>query len=306
MNRNQFLEPLDAFLDFFASCMSNLEVSYHSGFTRLNRPHRHFHATGVMAALQSYAWPAKNTLLPPPHPSLYDWPSTSSFLGQVRLALHAAIANGDEVATRETATKILKWGLKSSLVQPNIDRLNTVTQQLNLTWHDYLSNVSDVTSLATADTDNITDALIPYASSGTCKIHSLASTDGLIIFDSRVAAMLGECINEFLRRQPMGDIPNELRILVQLDHGGENRGQRKPMPLHNGANHRGFVYDHRWIECQVRASWIFEAALNRNPAVFSGHPLPERMHRLEAAAFMMGAYLEPGPFDGRSFNFARV
>ncbi len=305
MNRNDFLADacVNDFLVFFASCMSNLEVCYDSDFVVLTTD-RHFHVTGVEQALARYAWPGKDTLSPVPHPDLYDWPSTSDFLRRARLALHSAISTGNEAATREVAIKILEWGLNPKGVEKNIVRLDRTAQEQMVHWFQYLENVRHTISLAAVDTDNITANLIPYASSGTCKIHSLASTDGLVIFDSRVAAMLGECINEFLRRRTMNQIPDPLKILVELTHRGTR--QRRPRPLNNGSNHRGFVRNYRWIECQVRASWIFEEALVRNPAVFAGHPLPERMHRLEAAAFMMGAYLEPGLFNGRCFNFDRV
>lgn len=306
MNRNEFLQDAHVrdFLDFFASCMLNLEVCYDSDFVQINRADRHFHVTGVADALVHYAWPGEDTLSPSPYPPLYDWRTTSAFLGRARLALQHAIFSSNEAATRDVAIKILEWGLNPNGVQANIDQLDKIATERTAHWYQYLINVRNAISLAAVDTVNITAGLIPYASSGLCKIHSLASTDGLVIFDSRVAAMLGECINEFLRRDLMNHIPDPLRIFVELDHRGTR--QRRPMPLPNGSNHRGFVRNHRWIECQVRVSWLFEEALIRNPAVFPGLPLPERMHRLEAAAFMMGAYLEPGPFNGRSFNFARV
>jgi hypothetical protein len=169
----------------------------------------------------------------------------------------------------------------------------------------FLAHTQAVLALGVVDTAHINQALIPYASSGTAKIHSLASTDGLVIFDSRVAATLGECINEYLRRQGDMTIPPNLRIFIELNHGQGNPGQRVPQPLASGANHPGFVRDHRWIECQVRVSWMFEAVLKRNLDIFPHLPLAERMHHLEAACFMMGAYLQPSPFAGRSFNFGR-
>lgn len=307
MNRVRFLgNPLvGAFLEFFGRCMSSLEVSYVSGFQHLRPSDHHFHVTGVANALRAYAWPAIDTISPPPYPGLYSWATTSSFLGRARLALQTAISTGNEPATQDVAKKILKWGLTPNAVLSNIQQLNAATTHLGLTWHEYFHDVRALTSLATANTTLITPARIPYASSGTCKIHSLASDDGLIIFDSRVAAMLGECINEFVRRAGIA-IPAELRILVELNHPGNNPCQRRPRPPALGANHRGFVRDHRWVECQVRASWLFEEVLRKNPGVFPGLPLPQRMHQLEAAAFMMGAYLEPGLFHGRTFNFARV
>lgn len=306
MAKKDFLDNPDVkeFLDFFSRCMKNLEVQYDSQYTGVRRNDPSFHIKGVQDALASYAWPAKDTFNPPAR--LYDWGSTSGFLGRARRALHNAITNGDEPATWNAAIKILEWGLTPNGVKSNKKRLGEIAEEKAIALWQYLEGVRASIALATCNTASITANLIPYASSGICKIHSLASTDGLIIFDSRVAATLGECINEYLRRKKAEAIPSPLRIFVELRHNRTNPGQRRPRPLANGQNHNGFSQNHRWIECQVRISWLFEEALTKNPGVFDGFLLPERMHRLEAACFMMGAYLTPGPFAGRSFNFANV
>jgi hypothetical protein len=139
------------------------------------------------------------------------------------------------------------------------------------------------------DTDNINAALIPYASSGLAKIHSLASEDGLVILDSRVAAALGECINHHLRANGYNAIPDVLKV---PRHRTDPR--RIPTPLvPGGANHPRFTYDDRWIEAQVRVSWLLHAVLDHNPQVFPNPNIRERAHMLEAALFMMGAQVGP-------------
>lgn len=305
MNKAEFLKNniVNDFIDFFSRCMHNLEVSYVSDYPRIDLSDRSFHVTGVEDALASYAWPAEDTFSPKPHKKLYDWASTSAFLGTARAALHGAT---DESITWDAAVKILQWGLNPNGVNDNINQLENITNDQNVNLYEYFEGVRHSLILAHADTGEINANLIPYASSGICKIHSLASTDGLIIFDSRVAATLGECINEFLRRVGAEKIPDYLKIFVERRHNKNNPGQRLPRPLMGGANHTNFRRDHSWIECQVRVSWIFEEALTRQRMIFSELSMPERMHRLEASCFMMGAYLVPGPFNGRSFNFNRV
>jgi hypothetical protein len=302
MNRAQFLADPDVagFLDFFSCCLHHLEVDYQSNYTRILPADQHFHVTGVAAAHANYAWPGENTFIGPPHPRIYDWVSTSGFLGTARTALRGAISVGNDPDTWNAVKKILEWGLNPNAVANNLTRLHQLyLGRPGRSISAYLGGIQGALNLAVLDTGNINAGLLPYASSGMSKVHSLASSDGLIIFDSRVAATVGECINEYLRRGRYATIPPTLMIYR------EPRPQRTPLPLHGGGNHPIFIRDHRWIECQVRVSWMFEEVLARNPAIFPGLPMPDRMHCLEAACFMMGAYLQPGPFAGRSFNFSR-
>lgn len=302
MNKNEFLEDQDVagFLEFFSSCLHRLEVDYQTDFRRILPHDQHFHVTGVTDAHASYAWPGKNTFIGPHHPTVYNWATTSGFLGTARTALQGAIAahNGD-VATWDAVSKILEWGLGVRAPAALWGLRGRCPGHPGTSVSTYLGDIQGAISLGTVRTSHITPALIPYASSGMSKLHSLASLDGLIIFDSRVAATVGECINEYLRRGGYVVIPSKLMIYR------ERSPQRTPMPLTNGLNHPVFVRNYRWIECQVRVSWMFEAVLAENPDFFPGLLMPNRMHCLEAACFMMGAYLQPGPFAGRSFNFAR-
>lgn len=302
MNRTQFLADPDVagFLDFFSSCLPNLEVEYNSNYQQILPAHRHFHVIGVANAHVNYAWPAEDTFSGPPHPAIYTWASTSGFLRTARTALQGAISVGNDPATWNAVKKILEWGLNPNAVAQNLTQLHQFCPgRPGQSISAYLGGIQGALTLATVRTSHFNAGLIPYASSGMSKVHSLASTDGLIIFDSRVAATVGECINEYLRRGRYAAIPRTLMIYR------ESRAQRTPQPLRDGSNHRIFDRDYRWIECQVRVSWIFEEVLARNPALFPGLPMPDRMHCLEAACFMMGAYLQPGPFTGRSFNFQR-
>lgn len=299
MKRNDFLQDADVsgFLDFFSCCLSLLEVNYFTNFNQIHPKQRNFHVIGVSAAHASYAWPAVNTFSLPPYPTIYDWPSTFNFLQTARATLQNAIASNNDLATWDTVEKILEWGLSPKAKANNLNQLKRHCNGKSLSA--YLKNIQMSLRLSGIDTKNITSTLIPYASSGMSKVHSLASTDGLIIFDSRVAATVGECINEHLRRNMCNVIPPKLLIYR------ESRYQRTPIPLIDGNNHPIFIRDYHWIECQVRVSWMFEEVLSRNPTIFPGQAMPARMHSLEAACFMMGAYLTPGPYAGRAFNFAK-
>jgi hypothetical protein len=306
MQRTDFIENNDVrgFLVFFGQCLSHLKVDYITSYKNIKSPDRHFEVTGMEQALNKYAWPATDTLANP-NVNIYNWTSTVDFLRRARTSLQYAIDSKDEKATWDAVKKILDWGLTQNRAAKNIIQLENLCKESKTGICAYLKNIQSLLSLASADTSRINAALIPYASSGISKVHSLASTDGLVIFDSRVAATLTECINEYLRRNGIKAIPPALKLFVELQHSKNNPGQRKPSPLSNLANHPGFSRTYKWIECQVRVSWIFEEVLKKNRNIFgsSNLELADRMHCLEAACFMMGAYLEPGPFSGRSFNF---
>ena len=297
MDKNDFLRDQNVLelIEFFGRCLHFLEVDYTSTFKKIRPVDRHFHVTGVNAAFLHYAWPGIDTYTG--HP-IYDWKGTLGFLNAARIDLQQSIAIGNAGATWVTVEKILRWGLNPKAVTANLAQLRKICPAGGQSICNYLGNISTALALNTANTNNINAALIPFASSGMSKVHSLASRDGLVIFDSRVAATLGECINEYLRRVGTVNIPDSLKIFRTTG--------RSPLPLQNGSNHPLFVRNHLWIECQVRVSWLFEVALAMNQNIFPGLSMPERMHRLEAAFFMMGAYLTPGPFTGRSFNFGHV
>jgi hypothetical protein len=122
--------------------------------------------------------------------------------------------------------------------------------------------------------------LIPYTSSGLGKVHSLAAPDGLIIYDSRVALALTREIHLFLQQRGEVVIPEPLKLSVARD--------RVPPPV-GDHNHPIFVRDWTWMQAQIRASWILQAALDKKPQIFQSKNMPDRMHKLEAALFMLGA-----------------
>jgi hypothetical protein len=124
--------------------------------------------------------------------------------------------------------------------------------------------------------------LIPYMSSGLGKVHSLAAPDGLIIYDSRVALALTREIHLFLQQRGEAVIPEPLKLRVA-------RGRVPPSVGDDKHNHPQFVRDWTWMQAQIRASWILQAALEENPLIFQVYPMPDRMHKAEAALFMLGA-----------------
>jgi hypothetical protein len=298
MNRGEFLEhpEVGRFLDYFSLAMVGWTVEYHSQYRRIRPDGRHFTAVGVEQALNQYAWPARfeapEDLEGYPfiagrlYEDAYDWNSNRVALNYLRTGLQRSILGGTDDRALHWCQAILFWGLGANRWQRPHHNLWQIAQQEPLGLCGYLNRVRGLLALDNANTDDITAAAIPFASSGIAKIHSLASADGLVIFDSRVAAALGECINYYLREVAhVHAIPGILRI------PRDAKANRTPTPVGLGAdgNHPIFTRDYRWLEAQVRVSWLVQAALQRNPQVFSHDDPVSRAHMLEAALFMMGA-----------------
>jgi hypothetical protein len=157
----------------------------------------------------------------------------------------------------------------------------------------YIAGVRAHCSLATVDTDYL-DPPVIHMNSGLAKIHSLASLDGLVVFDSRVAKALGTLISEYCHIKKIYPIPAALRLF--------RTSARTPIAVSDPAgigasdNHRLFPQQPfaattprnlAWLDAQIRVSWLIEAVLIGFPGIFPG--LSHRHHRLEAARFMMGA-----------------
>ena len=298
MNRREFLENGDVrgFLDYFSFALTGWSVEYTSNNPRVARERRHFAAFGVEQALNQYAWLAR--FLAPENiegfptfiqgqicDPLQDWDSNRIALNYFRAGLRPAIRASSELALN-WCQAILYWGLGANRWTRAYQHLLQIPED-----HDsaglcqYLRDVQQLIALDVVNTDAITAAAVPYASSGLAKIYCLASDDGLVILDSRVAGALGECINHYLREVAHQEaIPHVLK--VPRDPG------RTPTPVGPGTdgNHPPFKRDYRWIEAQVRVSWLLHAVLEASPRVFPNHDLGSRAHMLEAALFMMGAY----------------
>ena len=73
-------------------------------------------------------------------------------------------------------------------------------------------------------------------------------------------------------------------------------------------NHKGMQRNSgKWLENQMRASWLFRIALENYSDLWMEDDIFTRMHKLEAAFFMLGAYsntLEIPPFGGDQLEAA--
>lgn len=292
MNQYEFLKNTIAndFIDFFGTKLGNWPASYKSRNTRIPAGSRRFSCQNVEQALESYCWPAHFTAPAEDRGASIsaservvscDWPTTKRVLNYLARGLQGAIAsaaNADH-ATLMWAKAILDWGMgsrgKSAL---------TFLAGVAGGPAAYLSRTADLLQLDKVDLSELTQRNIPYMNSGLGKLHSLATSDGLVIFDSRVAAALCQAINEYLLASGQSGIPESLQLMRV------GASERTSVPV-GGHNHPLFQRDFRWMNAQVRVSWLLRAVLERTPDVFPGDDLALRVHKLEAALFMIGAKL---------------
>jgi hypothetical protein len=304
MNRANFLAnpQVRAFLTYVTPRLLAWHVHYLSAYRRILPPDRPFNAVGIHAALTQYVWPAEFRApaammingvpyLPGALVSTYRWPDTFDALTQLGMGLRAAIVPGAAPTALRWCNAILEWGLGPALLRAA--QATLIAQGADL--EAYLNAIQAHCNLGLVDTAYLAPPLL-HMNSGLAKVHSLASTDGLVIFDSRVAFAIGNLINEYCNSHHVYPIPDQLRIY--------RTGRRTPPPvlgLTGGQpdNHLlfpaqpfvggAFATNVGWMDAQIRVSWILQEVLTANHHIFPGLPSSQRCHQLEAALFMMGA-----------------
>lgn len=291
MDRARYLAQRNVadFVVFFAEYMQKHSVYYVSSYKKLKPEDRRFEATGVEQALARYAWPS-TFVAPATDASLsciagesyktYTWAETRQALVYLSSGLQDAVRQNDDEGVLRWSKAILDWGMGSR----GTASYNYLAVKIKQQPARHLQEVQRLTSLDTARLDFLN---LSYMSSGLSKIYSLCSQEGLIIYDSRVAAAFCQSVNTFLREQGIQEIHQELRFHRDW---ADRRTPTPPGP-DKSVNHPGWSWDWRWLSSQLRCTWILQAALTAAPSVFAGAALPERTHRLEAALFMMGADL---------------
>jgi hypothetical protein len=215
-------------------------------------------------------------------------PGDLTKLTQLGAGLRASIARGGNALPWCNA--ILEWGLG-----PRTRAALAVLRAQGAALEAYLGNMQAWCNLAIVNTDHLVPPLI-HMNSGLAKIHSLASHDGLMIFDSRVAFALGKLINAYCNDNNIHPIPPSLRLfrtakrtpppVLAVDENPDDNHSLFPSAKFNPEMPGTNV---GWLSAQIRVSWLIEAVLTGDPTLFPGLAAGQRGHQLEAALFMMGA-----------------
>jgi hypothetical protein len=286
-------EEPDSFLGYFVKCLDLMAAAYVSLNRRTPRGAREFRATGVREAVAAYCWPAEFQMPPAEQGGatedtrLLHWPETEAALNRLSSQLQIAIVENDNHRVLEHAAAILDWGMGHR----GATALDFLKGRPDPSA--YLRAVRSAASLD-GNTDDLTPELVENCNAGLAKIHALASTAGLVIYDSRVAFTIGEIVNQWLLNRHAPDLDEPIRIPEHLEFMQAGRKdlygavQQPRGDLGHPVERRNYT----WLQTQMRASWLFAAGLNAAPHLWEGMEFSRRMHRMEAAFFMFGAYSE--------------
>jgi hypothetical protein len=224
MNRDTFFqsELVQGFLDYISEHLETWAVHY--------RPHHfpEFQATGVTDAVAHYYWPgnfiAPANLMINNHiydsggeVHIQDWHETKDALQALSTGLRDAISQNDNNAVLSWSKAILRWGM-GNRGQSTLERIANWVNRANHLSH--ISTVIENVLTGEHELERISNAVVPWMSSGLAKILSLSNPNGLIILDSRVALALGTAINSFLQTVQQNQIPPELRVGYSADRNG--------------------------------------------------------------------------------------
>lgn len=238
--------------------------------------------TGLNAMLPCYRWRTRDG-------EEGNWSDTRSHLCSLGEALRAAIDAKRDDDVFKACSDILDWGGdRNSRVgaRPYLTGLRD-----NAALADYL----DRTRRAFVLDDVVIDESRPQASkmnSMLTKVHALASTDGLPIYDSRVAAAIAALV-ELWRRETdrtSRPLPAELafpattpaRSVLYLFSDAQDPGLMSYAP--------GKVIETagRWSSAKVRLGWLMREVLAKADQLFAAEEARGRMHAFEASLFMIG------------------
>lgn len=216
-----------------------------------------------------------------------DWIETRTKLNALSAEIRAATDRKDESETLLACQNILVWGGNRN---PAVGALPFLRSMSGGSLSKYIASAGANFFLSTADTN----ALVPPVTRMNAmltKVHALYASDGLPIYDSRVAAAIASLV-ELWRRSTGYDgvLPPELSFPATT-------ATRTVLRLFPDAGHPGVLVHgaeattQKWSSAKVRLGWIISEVLEKAPnTVLPNHSvnLQERMRAFEASLFMIG------------------
>ncbi|MGI3745864.1 MAG: hypothetical protein ACRYF8_10235 [Janthinobacterium lividum] len=212
---------------------------------------------------------------------------SAATLTSLSSALHAALASpANDQAARSAATDVMTWG---GVVAGNVRWLNA---NRNLT-SDLLAVQAAINAQDTAD-DVLADRKLRF-NAGMTKVYSLLC-DGLIIYDSRVAATLGWAVRKFCEAQQLTSVPAELSFpWAPAKSTPNNPAPKNRDPSSTALSFPKLTPGPLHAQWNMKASWILEAALLSSAgqtSQFASDPYLDtpalQLRAVEAALFMIG------------------
>ena len=283
MNRNQFLaEPAVAnFIIWLQERLPTIKVNLRLLPSRFVPGGLEVDVEGVESVLEYYRWKSSWTdEMDNSHVSI-SWTETSESLNELSQWLRDAISDNNEAVTLQACLEILRWG--------GVYKLGSINFLTNLSENNdlipYINNVRNSMSLENGPDINNDLDFIQLFNSGLTKVHSLASADGLPIYDSRVGATISSLSALYEKEK------GHSRHLIFPS--GDAIGKQLRNPSYFGFREAPKFYTRRvshaqWAQAQVKLGWIFETILQNSNLFQNEGSLTSRMHALEASFFMIG------------------
>lgn len=291
MNRENFFNSADVndFVEWLVKNLPRFNIRLKINGSRFAPNGLDVVCNGFNQVLQHYIWRTTGM-------QNGDWNETRTGLNGLSAELRTAIDHNDEQATLLVCQNILAWGGNRN---PAVGALPFLRDLAGDSLCAYIRTTGASFELCSADTDQIAPPVIRMNAMLT-KVHALYATDGLPIYDSRVAAAIASLV-ELWRRSTdrVGALPPALTFPATT-------ATRTVLRLFPDAVHPGvLIYGaeasvQKWSSAKVRLGWIIGRVLSTAPntvPIDQDASHKERMHAFEASLFMIG-------YDVRSLGYS--
>ena len=220
-----------------------------------------------------------------------DWVTTKASIAQMRSRLHSATSDADALIACES---IFEWGgERNSAVgaRPFLTAKSTANTLLN-----YLGNCESAMSLSKAHLESL--QAVAKMNSMLTKVHAFYATDGLPIYDSRVAGAIAMLVELYrtCTSQKWTTLPALLCFPVCMQKRrmpSTYLSRTLPVPVLTNDEFSSA----QWISAKVRLGWVIQAVLaklatNGQDWFPTESGITGRSHAFEACLFMMGYDLQ--------------
>lgn len=260
---------VNEFIGFFCDVVAG-EIPLFCDYTPASDKKNKFTARSFQDGVNHYWWAGRN------------FPDTKLILDGLRDELRQAMAGGDSHQVLIACLKTLEWG---GVYRGAVGWLAEIA-----TGNELIGRIR--TAINILDGDSAEDMplfdefKVLRCDSGTTKIFSLGA-ERSVIYDGRVACALGMLIVDFLTKNGVAALPQDLNFLMDADYG------RRP-----SANNHKFINKSQKNKAKnhavsnLQANWIVEAVAKRlieTEAKPAGQDLlSDKMREIEASLFMLG------------------
>lgn len=285
MNKQELLADTDVklFVEWLAGNLPKLRICLRLKASRFVPKGIEADLKGIEAVLEKYLWKSSEM-------QEGNWAETKLYLNRLGGDLRKAVAANNQIATLDACKKILGWGGNrnwSTGAHPFLSRMATASPP---SLCKYIRETGKAFELPTSNTLTIAPPVTKMNSMLT-KVHALYATDGLPIYDSRVAAAIASLVECWRVDSGLaaGTLPHALVFPATLP-------TRTIFRLFPGATHHPGVMPYGitntpadWSGSKIRLGWVMEAVLSKLPELFSAEgAISERMHAFEASLFVIG------------------